>query len=752
MLRPVRVALCALCVPLLAAPAAAAPPAPPGALPLERVFADPPLGGRPPMQLDLSPDGALLAYLRPSDADSEILELWGRRLPPTGAPGAPERLVAAADLLGAAAQRLTEAEKMALERRRISERGITSFLWCGERGDALLFPLSGDLYWARLGPPGAAPAVTRLTHDEAPELAPRCSPAGDRVAFTRDGDVHVLDLGPRPTRPRRLTRGASATRTFGLAEFIAEEEMGRHSGLWWSPDGQRLLLFEVDESPVGEKLRPQIFADRTTLFSQRYPAAGEPNARVTAHVYDLRTGRRTTLATPPEDGYLARAGFFPDGAPWLVWQPRDQRRLVLFEADARGALRPILEDADPAWVELHDDLAPLPDGALLWSSERSGRRQLERVDRQSGARTALTAETDPVDALAAVDEDAGLIYFTSAASRGRERHLRAVPMGGGPSRPVAVSPGWHSVTFADRGPRYVDVVSRWGVPPRTLLADARGGEPTVLDANPTPELDALSAPEPLWRDLPASDGAPLNAVLLPPVQRPPGARFPVIAWIYGGPTHQMVANRWQRSHPLFVHLTQRGYGVLLVDNRGTGGADRDTNRAHHRAFGQAEVDDLFAAVRASATAFEGVDPARIGVWGWSYGGFLAARAVLDAETPFAAAWAAAPVTDWTLYDTHYTERYLGLPDGGRAEAYARSNLVARAPLLARPLMLVHGTADDNVLFEHTLRLIEALQAQSLPFELMIYPGKAHGIAGRAAQLHLFRTCFAFFDRALRPAQ
>ncbi|MFO0744303.1 MAG: alpha/beta fold hydrolase [Myxococcota bacterium] len=729
----------------LAAPSAARAAPPPTALTLSRVFADPPLGGRTPLQLELRDDGTMIAYLRPNEADSEVLDLWGQRLPG----GAAARLVATADLVAASgAQKLTEAERMALERRRVTQSGITEFMWCGESADALLFPFSGDLYWARLGADGAAAEVVRLTRDDEPELAPRCSPKGHFVSYTKGGDLHVLDIAKRSDR--RLTRGGSATRTFGLAEFIAQEEMDRFEGQWWSPDEEKLLVFEVDESGVGVKVRPQIFADRTELTSQRYPAAGEPNAKVTAHVYDRKSGRRVTLATPKDDGYLPRAGFFADGAAWVEWQSRDQRRLVLLEADARGGMRPVLEEDDAAWVDLHDDLRPLADGRFLWSSERSGKRQIEVVERKSGARTVLTDEPEPVASLAGVDQKAGVVYYVACASRGRERHVHAVPLAGGAARPIAVEPGWHNVTFAKSGTRFIDSLSTWGRPWRSSLRDGSGAS-TVLDANPTPELDALTAPVPEWRDFSAEDGTPLNGLLLPPVGAEPGRRYPVVAWVYGGPTAQMVANRWIRQYPLMLLLSQRGYGVLLVDNRGTGGRGRDIDRAHFHRFGDVEVKDLFAAVGALKSV-AWVDSDHVGIFGWSYGGYLSARVVLDKASPFAAAVAVAPVTDWSLYDTYYTERYLGLPDGGKAAPYASSSLVARAPLLSRPLLLAHGTADDNVLFEHSLRLIDALEKESLPFDLMIYPGKAHGIAGRAAQLHLYDGVLRFFDRHLRPAR
>jgi dipeptidyl-peptidase-4 len=224
---------------------------------------------------------------------------------------------------------------------------------------------------------------------------------------------------------------------------------------------------------------------------------------------------------------------------------------------------------------------------------------------------------------------------------------------------------------------------------------------------------------------------------------------PVITLAYGGPGASTVAYRWDRDTALIAYWQRRGYGVFKIDTRGMAFRDRAFTRAHQAAFGQVEVADLFAAVRQLPGLVAGVEASRIGFFGWSYGGYLAARAMLDEATPFAAAVGVAPVTDWTLYDTAYTERYLGLPDGGRASNYARANLAPRAALLTKPLLLIHGTADDNVLFEHSLRLIEALQNSGRLFDTLIYPGKAHGISGRVARLHLDRSLDAFFDRHLK---
>ncbi|MFG6440578.1 S9 family peptidase [Roseateles sp. LKC17W] len=719
------------------------------ALTLERLTADPPLAGRLPRQAEISPGGQWVSFLRPSQTDSEVLELWAQ--PAAG--GEPRKLVAAADLLGGAEQKLSEAEKMALERKRITQRGITGYQWCGGDDSALLFPLSGDLYLVRLN--AAGPQAHKLALPAgAPKQDARCAADGQRLAYVQGGNLFTVSLAAG-SAPRQLTRDGSATLSWGLADFIAAEELSRQRGYWWSKDGKSLLALRVDEAGVALKTRAQIFADRTAMTEQRYPAAGAANAQVRAFVIDAATGRQRALPLPAQAEYIARAGWFADGTPWLQWFTRDQTRLTLteFKPAAGGAMAPrdITTETDAAWVEVHDDLVETPHG-LLWSSEASGRRQLLLLDRASGARTPLTQMAEPVDHAVCASTEA--VVFAAAGDRGRAQELYSLPLVGGRPQPLpgAGNRQWRDAK-ADAACRQLLVTrSAWGEPPRLELRTLGSADAIALRGDaPSPQLRDY-ANLPLALDLTAADGrTPLNAFFFPAQDGRPG-KHPVIVLAYGGPGAATVNWGWGRDMPLIAYWQQRGYGVMTLDTRGMQHRDRDFTRAHHRAFGKTELADLFTAVRQLPGRVPGVDAERIGFFGWSYGGFLGARAMLDADTPFAAAVAVAPVTDWTLYDTAYTERYLGMPDGGKAEPYASAHLPSRAALLAKPLLLVHGTADDNVLFDHTLQLVEALQNAGKTFDLQIYPGKAHGIAGRAARLHLYRTMDGFFQRHLAPAR
>ena len=740
-------ALAAALAPVLAT--AATPVTP---LTLERVLGDPPLQGRLVRQAEISPDGAWVSYLRPSETDSEQLELWAQ--PAAG--GAPRKLVSAADVLGGRSQQLTEAERMALERKRISQGGITSYQWCGPSGKALLFPLSGDLYLVRLGEQG--PKAQRLTNDEqVPEQDPTCSPDGSRIAYVKGGELWVQALDGDGAA-RALTKGATETRFWGLAEFIAAEELSRQRGYWWSPDGKQLLALNVDERDVPVKTRAQIFSDRTTMTQQRYPGAGENNARVTAWTLQVSDGRATPLPLPSDAEYIARAGWFGDGTPWLQTLTRDQHKLALTEyAHGAGPGRTVIDERDPAWVEVHDDLQEI-DGltlsgqpALLWSSESSGRRQLVLVDRRTGERRPLTNEPEPV--AHRVCSDGRTVVYAAARDRGRSRELFAIDLNG-TSRPLdgAQPRQWRDARGDGDCAQLLVTRGAWGEPPAlSLQAVKAGAKPAALPGDAPDALLARIVPKPEVVDITAADGrTPLNALYFAPLDGKTGPH-PVITMAYGGPGTSTTNWNWSRDTALIAYWQRQGYGVFTLDTRGMQNRDREFTRAHRLAFGAVDVNDLFAAVRQLPKQVAGVDPKRIGFFGWSYGGFLAERAMLDADTPLASAVAVAPPTDWTLYDTAYTERYLGMPQdgkGGQTDAYRQANLVMRAKLLGKPLLIVHGTADDNVLFEHTLRLTEALQNEARPFELMIYPGKAHGIAGRSAKLHLYRTIDAFFAKTL----
>ena len=721
---------------------AAAPEAPSGKqLTLERIHSDPPLSGTTSTGFHFASDASALAFLRSSERDSEVLDLWAIRLPN----GKPEKIVEASDLVDLHAIELSEEERMERERKRVRHSGIVSYAWCGKTSSQLLFPLGGDLYHVKLG---SEKQVVRLTRDAKPKLDPRCSPKGSFASFVRGGDLWMVDVAKG--KERQLTRGASSTVSHGLAEFVAQEEMGRHRGYFWSPTEAHLAYLRVDSSKVGVKVRPKIYADRTELYEQRYPAAGESNAQVSLHVLPLPAGRSIDVALPSEDGYVARVDWAPDGeALWVQWQSRDQKKLSLFEARApRFEPKVVLVEQDEAWVELHDDLHVFENGdRILWTSERDGVRQLYEAKRASGwKQRALTSGADPVMSLAGVNESVGTALVVRATQRSLERQLFAVRLDGSGTQQLTREPGWHAITVDDTGQYVVDKHSRVNRPPRVKLLRATGESLVVIDDNPASELREYALPEPNWVTVKAEDGTPLNGLLFPPIHQEEGKRYPVIVYVYGGPKAQVAKDQYHRFYLFHAFLTQRGYGVFMLDGRGSGNRERAFTRAIYKRFGDIEIADQITGAR-WLQGLAWVDPAKIGIWGWSYGGYASAMAILRQDTPFAAAAAVAPVTDWKLYDTHFTERYIGLPKRDE-QVYSRSDVVPHVGTLKRPFLLMHGMADDNVLFEHSLRLIEALQKEGEPFELMVYPGRAHSLKGKETQQHVFGTIAHFFEKNL----
>ena len=719
-------------------------------LTLERIFSDPPIAGASPRGISFSPDGRWVAFLKPNEDDGEILDLWAIDLhDETGLEARP--LVRTRDLLGDQEASLSEEERMANERQRVRHRGITSYRFCGRTSSKLLFPLSGQVFLVDVGD-GAKASVTSVFDEESPRLDPRCSPSGQLLGFVEDGNFKVYDLARKSLV--FSTTEAGATRKFGVAEFIAQEEMGRYRGFWFSEDDRYVAYTDVDESPVGVKSRARIQAGGTETFEQRYPAAGEANAKVGLVVRARTEDAQTALALPADEdgdpGYLARVAFAPEGGGILVqWQNRAQTRLEFLHGQpGEFGLRQVLVDEDPAWVELTDDLAFVSAQEFLFSSERGGTRQVYLADVETGVKRQVTAFSDPVVELHGVydEDDEATLLVTVATDRSRQRQLFRVDLADGAARRVTSAAGTHRVVPSADGAFFVDTYSRFMKPPEVTLRAALDDREAYAFQSPEPTpLEEARLPEVTFMDIPVDDVV-LNAVLMAPRDRAPGARYPVLTYVYGGPHAQLATDRFLRLTPVLVHLTQLGFGVFVVDNRGSGNRDRDFTRAIHRRFADIEIKDQLAGQAHLATV-PWVDPDRIAVFGWSYGGYLSALLMLEEATPYACGIGVAPVTDWTLYDTHYTERYLGKPQEGR---YEDASVLARAGRLQRPYLLVHGMADDNVLFENSLKLIDAWQETNRQFDLMVYPGGAHGLRGRASQTHVFSTIRGFLLDHLCP--
>ena len=732
-------------------------------LTLERIFASPDLSGPSLRQAELSPAGDRVTFLQGREDDRTLLDLWEYSLEDETT----RRLIAADEVLSEEGE-LSAEEQARRERARIADlRGIVEYRWSGD-GRNLLFPLGGNLYYADVaaGVSDEPIAVRQLTDSESFDLDPKVSPDGRHVAFIRDQDVWLVDI--ETASARALTSDGEGTLKNGMAEFIAQEEMGRSTGYWWSPDGRMIAFLQVDERPIEPSTRFEVSGDTITMIEQRYPYAGTPNVRYRLGIVEIENPETIRwIDILDEDGnediYIPRVNWLPDASGITFQrQSRNQKQMdLILHSLVDGGQRLLAREISDTWINLHDDLHFLSEmQAFIWSSEGTGYRHLYLIHLDGTLIRPLTAGNWPVDALTGVDEDLGLVYFTAFKNGPTEKHFfRQSLATESPSAVTQVSrrAGWHEVAMDDGARYYLNRFSSTEQPPQLSLHSADGERIAWLVEN------RLSASHPYhaylddhqatdFGVLQSEDGHSLHYRMIKPANFSTERKYPVFLHVYAGPTSRVVLNRWGRRHLIDQFMAQSGYLVFSIDNRGIVGQGLTFQAPAYKKLGQIEVVDQMVGVdHLRQLAF--VDSERIGVFGWSYGGYMALMMLMQHPGSFGAGVAVAPVTDWALYDTHYTERYLGMPrdeSGEPTEAYRLGNVLTYADQLSDPLLLIHGMADDNVLFTHSTLLMEQLQTDSIPFELMTYPGEKHAISGAGQRLHVYRHFVEFFDRTLEP--
>nr|WP_183960739.1 S9 family peptidase [Chiayiivirga flava] len=747
----------------------------PRALTLEAITGDAPLSGPTLMQPKIAPDGSRVTFLRGKDTDRFRLDLWEYNVKADRT-----RLLVDSAVVLPGDEVLSDEEKARRERQRIAAfSGIVAYDWAPD-SRRLLFPLGGELYLHDLEARGAD-ATRKLTSGGGFATDPKVSPKGGYVSFVRARNLWVVDL--QTGRELQLTRDGSDTIGNGVAEFVADEEMDRHTGYWWAPDDSAIAYARIDESPVPIQQRFEIYADRTEVVEQRYPSAGDPNVRVELFVVnpaafakapgtvdgtiETRSGPQTvklqTSMAPPQpqridlgaetDIYLARVDWRDAQHLTFQRQSRDQRTLDLVETDlATGTQRTLVRETSTTWVPLHHNLRFLDDGSLLWSSERSGFEHLYRIA-TDGTATALTSGDWIVESVLGVDEDAGTVYFSATKDSPLQRHVYSVPLAGGDIMRLSQAPGMHDGRFSTNASIWVDSWSSTTTPPQIELYRADGRKlATLLDndlAAPThPYAPYRAAHRPTgFGQLLADDGSVLHYSVVKPVGFDASKKYPVVVYVYGGPAAQTVLESWPGRADAFFnqYLAQQGYVVFSLDNRGTPRRGAKFGGALFRRQGTVEVQDQRRGID-WLRAQPWVDGERIGVHGWSNGGYMTLMLLGQASDAYACGAAGAPVTDWALYDTHYTERYMDLPKAN-VEGYEAASVFSHLDGMTSKLLLVHGMADDNVLFTNSTRLMSELHKRGRAFELMTYPGAKHGLQ-KADLLHRLRLTESFFARCL----
>ena len=720
-------------------------------LTLEAITGSAPLSGPTLMKPKIAPDGSRVTFLRGKDTDRNQLDLWEYHI----ASGQTRMLVDSKVVLPGD-ETLSDVEKARRERQRIAAMtGIVDYQWSPD-GNSLLFPLGGELYLYDLHKSGQA-AVRQLTQGEGFTTDAKLSPKGGFVSFVRERNVWVIDLASG--KQIQLTFDGSAVIGNGVAEFVADEEMDRHTGYWWAPDDSAIAFARINETPVPVQKRYEMYADRVEMIEQRYPAAGDANVQVQLGVIAPAAGAapRWIDLGKNTDIYLTRVAWKSAAALTFQRQSRDQKTLELIVANlADGKQQVLVTETSKTWVPLHNSLRFLKDGRFIWASERSGFQHLYVASADGKQLTALTSGPWPVDELLAVDEGKGLVYFRAGVQSPLRSEIYSVPLAGGEPTKLSQVPGMHSASFAKNASVYVDSWSNSTTPPQIELFRANGEKiATLLENN----LDDAQHPYAKYRSaqlpvefgqLTAADGkTPLHYSLIKPAGFDASKQYPVAVYVYGGPASQTVTDSWagRGDHMFNQYLAQNGYVVFSLDNRGTPRRGRDFGGALYGVQGTVEVADQLKGVE-WLKAQPWVDGRRIGVQGWSNGGYMTLMLLAKASDQYACGVAGAPVTDWGLYDTHYTERYMNLPALNEA-GYKEARVVTHVDGLTSPLLLIHGMADDNVLFSNSTALMSALQKRGQPFELMTYPGAKHGLSGANA-LHRYRVAEQFLARCLKP--
>jgi len=707
----------------------------PDALTLERISHYPMPGMNAPAAVRFSPDGRDLTYLW-SENHSLMRQLWAFDLE-----SQETRLLVRAAGQGDADATVSPEEALRRERLRMRGSGITAYAWADDRA-VLLVPMLGRLF---VSDDHGEHLRELATNGEA--IDPLLNANGDYVAYVQDGELWVIGT-ESGSKPRRLTFDASPPspvgerlKTNGLAEFIAQEEMGRGSGLWWSRDGFRLAFAQVDVTGVTKFRIAHDTDDPPSSEVHRYPFAGGANARVRLAVIDLDgSNLRWVPLGEDDDIYLARVDWAPDGTLFFQVQSRDQRRLQLRAYDpATAAVRTVITEASDSWVNLHDDLRFVRlDGTgadtydLLWSSERSGYRHLYLLSSDGRRLAQLTEGKWPVDRV--VDTHDDWVYFLAGKDSPLERHVYRVRMpaaitAGAPQlRAEAVQrltsePGMHTAVLAPSGTHFADLWDSCGSEPSVELRSIDGRLARALFTGNDGEAERLELTAPEFLTVPSADGTLLHAALYQAQSRGCDAS-PLIVSVYGGPHVQQVSNTWAMTVDLRAqYLARQGYAVLKLDNRGSARRGCAFEAAIEGNLGDLEVQDQVAGVRAVSER-PGVDATRVGIYGWSYGGYMTLMCLLRAPEVFRVGVAGAPVTDWDGYDTHYTERYMGLP-AENGQGYRASSALERAADLSGDLLLIHGMIDENVHFRHTVRLVDALIAAQKPCRLLPFPHERH---------------------------
>ena len=614
--------------------------------------------------------------------------------------------------------------------------------WSGSSNE-LVYSSGGDIFLIHAG----TGKWEQLTKTPEAEHDPKFSPDGKSIAFRRESDLYVMDLETR--QEIRLTRNGTPTLINGGLDWVYPEELEIGTAFWWSPDSKSIAYLQFDTSREPVYPHEDTLHTRAIYEPERYPQAGENNADIHLGVVAASGGATRWLDVgDTRDAYLiGRAGWMPDSTSvYVIRLNRIQNKLEMFSINVESGARSIIfQESDPYWINLEGDAYFLPDGAhFLWTSERDGFRHIYLYSNDGKSVKQLTSGSWEVRGIDGYNDSH--VFYTSTEASPLEQHLYSVKLDGAEERRVDTEPGMHYVSMSPDAQYYLDNYSNLTAPPRTVLYSGDGAQLAVFreaDRKPIDEYDILPSEIVIFK---AADGTLLYGRVIKPAGFEAGKKYPAIVDVYGGPGVELpIHNSWQGIDidQVYAH---KGYVVWQAENRGGAGRGHAFETPIYRNLGPTELADQVAGVK-YLISLGYVDPRRVGIHGWSYGGFMTLNAVLNAPDVFKCGIAGAPVTSWMNYDTIYTERYMGLPSENAA-AYRSTSLPPKAENLKAKLMIVHNLEDDNVLFQNTLQMMNALQLAGKEFEFMLYPQKSHGVTGTVTK-QMNQSMLDFFEHNLK---
>ena len=632
-------------------------------------------------------------------------------------------------------------------------------------GRRALYIFDNDLFLLDL----QSSSFARLTKTTATEQSPEFSPDGKRLAFVRTNDLFVVDCDTPAHAVTRLTRDGSATTLNGTLSWMYWEEIfGRRDiGYWWSPDSKSIAYLQTDESKVPMVSFVDFQPETPRVITQRYPKAGQPNPKVRVGIVNVGSGTTAAGAAPattwvrivdkPFDTLL-RVKWLPDGKRVSVQtETRDQKELGLYLVDrVTGSASRIMTETSNAWINIHDDLHFLADGKhFIWTSERDGNNHLYRytldgklvnqVTRGPWSMMSSAGVGWVRQAVAGIDNTSGQIYFTAMERSSVTRDLYRIALDGSGLTRVTSDPGVHRISMSPDARFFLDTFSDAKTLPSMTLRRTDGTNPRVLAPPRTEMLAPFDIQFPELTTIPATDGFKMPARILRPANFRADRKYPVIMHVYGGASLPTVTNAWVGDTLFYQLLLAEGYVVVKVDNRSATAISKTLENTVVGRLGEGEAADLVDAAKWLKSQ-PWVDPNRVGVWGWSNGGYMTLNLMTRSDA-FKAGIAVAPVTDWRFYDSKWAEAFLGMPQQN-AKAYDDASPITRANAMSGRVLIVYGTYDDNVHPQNELAFIDALIKAGKMFDVMVYPMRQHDIGDRDAYQHLYRTMIEFWKRNL----